>query len=719
MTIQRMLVANRGEIARRVFRTCRRLGIETVAVHSDADAGMPFVTDADAAVRLPGNTPAETYLRGDLVIEAARRAGADAIHPGYGFLSENAPFAQQVIDAGLTWVGATPDSIERMGSKIESKKLMEAAGVPVLPSWTGDDLDRLARGARDVGGRGARAVGGRGARASERLETRLETPLLVKASAGGGGRGMRIVRELDQLAGEIEAARSEAESAFGDGTVFVEPYIQSGRHIDVQVLGLGEEEGTDGVIVFGERDCSVQRRHQKVMEEAPAPALPDATRKALHEAAKAAAKAIDYRGAGTVEFLYDVSTDRFYFLEMNTRLQVEHPVTEAVFGVDLVALQIAVAEGQSLAGLHTGGRAGGTGQRHESRPDGHAIEVRLYAEDPAAGYQPQSGTITRFEVPGVVSEFETTGHGIRLDSGVGVGDAIGTFYDAMIAKVVVWAPSRDQALRQLAGALARAEIHGLRTNRDLLVNLLRDPVVVGATMDTTWLDGADLSLLGAAPAGDEALPLSGFAAAIALAERARLAAKVQSRIPAGFRNVVAHPQETAFLVGGTDGDELRVRWYGGRAFTSADLEDVTVVAAGRDRVLLEAGGVRRTFTVRVAGDPGSEAVDVESPLGHVPLRRKPRFVDPATEVAAGSLLAPMPGTVIAVYAQVGDEVAEGTPILVMEAMKMQHTVAAPYAGTVTDLAATTGQQVEAGTVLAIVDAGASTTDDAVQTEGTS
>ncbi len=707
MMIQRMLVANRGEIARRVFRTCRRLGIETVAVHSDADAGMPFVTDADAAVRLPGNTPAETYLRGDLVIEAARRAGADAIHPGYGFLSENAAFAQQVIDAGLTWIGATPDSIERMGSKIESKKLMEAAGVPVLPSWTGDELDSHGRGARDVGGRGARA------------SERLETPLLVKASAGGGGRGMRIVRELDQLAGEIEAARSEAESAFGDGTVFVEPYIQSGRHIEVQVLGLGKEGGADGAIVFGERDCSVQRRHQKVIEEAPAPALPDATRKSLHEAAKAAAEAIDYRGAGTVEFLYDVTTDRFYFLEMNTRLQVEHPVTEAVFGVDLVALQIAVAEGRSLAGLHTSGRGGGAGERLESQPDGHAIEVRLYAEDPTAGYQPQSGTITRFEVPGVVSEFETTGHGIRLDSGVGAGDAIGTFYDAMIAKVVVWAPSRDQALRQLAGALARAEIHGVRTNRDLLVNLLRDPVVVGATMDTTWLDGADLSVLGAAPGGEQALPLSGFAAAIALAERARLAAKVQSRIPAGFRNVVAHPQETVFLVGGTDGDELRVRWYGGRTFTSADLEDVTVVAAGRDRVVLEAGGVRRTFTVRVAGDPASEAVNVESPLGHVPLRRKPRFVDPATQVAAGSLLAPMPGNVIAVHARIGDEVAEGAPILVMEAMKMQHTIAAPYAGTVTELAATTGQQVEAGTVLAIVDADVPTTDDAVHTEGTS
>ncbi|WP_183092688.1 acetyl/propionyl/methylcrotonyl-CoA carboxylase subunit alpha [Nocardioides stalactiti] len=653
MTITRLLVANRGEIARRVFRTCRDLGIETVAVHSDADAGMPFVRDADAAVRLPGNAPAETYLRGDLVIAAARAAGADAIHPGYGFLSENAAFAQQVIDAGLTWVGPAPDSIERMGSKIESKKLMEAAGVPVLGELTADTA------------------------------TVEDLPVLVKASAGGGGRGMRVVRELDRLAGEIATAQAEAASAFGDGTVFVEPYIQSGRHVEVQVLGTA-----DGTIVLGERDCSVQRRHQKVIEEAPAPGLPDATRKSLHEAAKAAAEAIDYRGAGTVEFLYDVAKDRFYFLEMNTRLQVEHPVTEAVFGVDLVALQIAVAEGRSLADLEVGS------------PTGHAIEVRLYAEDPAAGYQPQSGTITRFEIPGVVSEFITTGQGIRLDSGVGAGDAIGTFYDAMIAKVIVWAPSRDQALRQLAGTLARAEVHGLRTNRDLLVNLLRDPVVVDATMDTTWLDGSDLTVLGAAPGGAAAAPLSGFAAAIALAERARLAAAVQTRIPTGFRNVVSQPQETVFLVG--DGEELAVHWYGGRDLTSADLDDVTVIGAGPDEVVLEVAGVRRTFNVHVTGDAGQESVDVESPLGHVSLRRKPRFVDPSTQVAEGSLLAPMPGSVVAVHAQVGDVVAEGQALLVMEAMKMQHTIAAPYSGTVTELAASTGQQVEAGTVLAVV-----------------
>ncbi|XBB66200.1 biotin carboxylase N-terminal domain-containing protein [Nocardioides sp. WV_118_6] len=650
MTITRLLVANRGEIARRVFRTCRDLGIETVAVHSDADAGMPFVRDADAAVRLPGNTPAETYLRGDLVIAAALKAGADAIHPGYGFLSENAAFARQVAEAGLTWVGPDPSSIERMGSKIESKKLMEAAGVPVLGNFTADSA------------------------------TADDLPLLVKASAGGGGRGMRIVRALDALAGEIETAQSEAESAFGDGTVFVEPYVENGRHIEVQVLGTA-----DGTMVFGERDCSVQRRHQKVIEEAPAPGLPSATRTALHEAAQAAAEAIDYRGAGTVEFLYDPAKDRFYFLEMNTRLQVEHPVTEAIYGVDLVALQIAVAEGHSPA-VTVG------------EPNGHAVEVRLYAEDPAHDYQPQSGRILRFEIPGVVSTFAgPAAHGLRLDSGVGSGDEIGTFYDAMIAKVIVHAPTREQALRQLAGVLAKAELHGLVTNRDLLVNLLRDPVFTSGAMHTTWLDNADLAALAASPGREGTAQLSAFAATVALAEAARLARPVQSRIPSGWRNVLAGPQVTTFLHGE---DELPVHWYGGRSFRSADLECVVVTAAGPDVVEIEVDGVARTFRVFTSGD----RVDVESSLGHVALRRKPRFVDPSTQVAAGSMLAPMPGSVIAVRAAVGDVVAEGQPILVMEAMKMQHTIAAPYAGTVTELSASAGQQVEAGAVLAVVEA---------------
>jgi propionyl-CoA carboxylase alpha chain len=644
-TIQRLLVANRGEIASRVFRTCRELGIETVAVHSDADAAMPFVREADAAVPLSGNTPAETYLRGDLVVEAARKAGADAIHPGYGFLSENADFARAVHAAGLTWIGPDPDAIEKMGSKIESKKLMEAAGVPVLASL---DVESA---------------------------TEADLPLLVKASAGGGGRGMRIVRDLGSLSAEVEAAREEAGSAFGDRTVFVEPYVELGRHVEVQVLG-----HRNGTLVLGERDCSVQRRHQKVVEEAPAPELPDATRGALHKAARAAADAIDYRGAGTVEFLYDPERDKFFFLEMNTRLQVEHPVTEAVFGVDLVALQIAVAEDRHLDPV-------------AEIPTGHAIEARIYAEDPAHDWQPQSGRLRMFEVPDLP--------GIRVDSGFESGSTVSTFYDSMLAKIVAWAPTRDAAIRRLSSALRRARIHGLVTNRDLLLAVLDDDAFARGAVSTALIERSGL-LAGLTDAADvDTVPVSAFAAAVALAERARLAAKVQSRIPAGFRNVVSQPQLTTFVHGQA---EVEVRWYGGRAFTNADRDDVGVVSVTPDEVVLDVAGVRRTFAVHVADDgaDAADAVDVESSLGHVPLVRKPRFVDPATQVAAGSLLAPMPGSVIAVHAQVGDVVADGAPILVMEAMKMQHTIAAPYSGTVTELAATVGQQVEAGAVLAVV-----------------
>lgn len=685
MTITRLLVANRGEIARRVFRTCRELGIDTVAVFSSADQDMPFVRDADQAVHLPGNTPAETYLRGDLVIAAARAAGADAIHPGYGFLSENADFARAVVEAGLTWVGPDPSSIERMGSKIESKKLMEAAGVPVLGSLTSDTA------------------------------TEADLPLLVKASAGGGGRGMRIVNTLGELTGEIEKASSEAASAFGDGTVFVEPYIQSGRHIEVQVVGTA-----DGALVFGERDCSVQRRHQKVIEEAPAPALPPETRRHLHAAAKAAAEAIDYRGAGTVEFLYDVAKDRFYFLEMNTRLQVEHPVTEAVFGVDLVALQIAVAEGRPLEADNSYGSGAA-----DLEPQGHAIEVRLYAEDPAHGYQPQSGRLTRFEIPGVVSEFATTGHGIRLDSGVGSGDEIGTFYDAMIAKVIVWAPTRDQALRQLAGALRRAQIHGLTTNRDLLVELLGHQVVVDAEMSTTWLDGAadndELRTLspGSVP-GDVVTQASAFLAATAawIAEQAARR-PVQQRIPSGFRNVISAPQRATFVLAGT---EVEIGWLPvrGGGYRLVDLygevegaeADAPVRTESGWRVVVRKDGLSRPFDVAIAG----QQVDVDWAGGHLPLTRRPRFVDPSTQVAEGSLLAPMPGSVVAVHAAVGDTVTEGQPLLVMEAMKMQHTIAAPYAGTVTELDVTLGQQVEAGAVLAVVSTGSTAANESSEEE---
>ncbi|MFC5729225.1 MULTISPECIES: acetyl/propionyl/methylcrotonyl-CoA carboxylase subunit alpha [Nocardioides] len=664
--ITRLLVANRGEIARRVFRTCRRLGIETVAVHSDADAALAFVREADSAIRLPGNTPAETYLQADLIIRAARGAGCDAIHPGYGFLSENADFARGAAEAGLTWVGPTPESIERMGSKIESKKLMEAAGVPVLGNLTPETA------------------------------TAADLPLLVKASAGGGGRGMRVVTRLEELAGEVRRASAEAESAFGDGTVFVEPYVRRGRHVEVQVVG----DGTDAV-VFGTRDCSLQRRHQKVVEEAPAPGLSEATRTAIHAAARAAATSVGYVGAGTVEFLYDSAKESFWFLEMNTRLQVEHPVTEAVYGVDLVELQIAVAEGRGLPEVPA--------------PRGHAVEVRLYAEDPAAEYAPQTGTLLDFDIEHDVQfdGFGSATSGVRLDSGFESGDEVGTFYDAMLAKVVAWAPTREQAARVLARRLETASIHGLVTNRDQLVFSLRDADFLAGDLATSFYDDHPGLLQQQQP--DD---LVAFVGAVALAEHRRLTATVQTRIPAGFRNVVAHPQVTRFEV---DGEEVAVAWLGGReGYRLAGQDDdraVTVVEASPELVVLDRGGATTRHRVRILGD----AVLVDSPFRGATLRVVPRFVDPATQVAEGSLLAPMPGTVITVSAAVGDVVAEGQPILVMEAMKMQHTVAAPYAGTVTELSASAGQQVQAGVVLAVVEpagAAAEATDAADRGEST-
>ncbi len=632
--IRRILVANRAEIASRVFRTCRRLGIETVAVHSDADADLPYVREADAAVRLPGIAPADTYLRGDLLVDAARRAGADAIHPGYGFLSENAEFARTVIDANLIWIGPAPESIDTMGSKIEAKKLMAAAGVPILESVHVEDAK------------------------PEHL------PLLVKASAGGGGRGMRIVRDLADLSVEVEKAEAEALSAFGDGTVFIEHYVERGRHVEVQVWG--DAEGN--IAVLGERDCSLQRRHQKVVEEAPAPGkLSRGTRERLHAAARKAAEAISYRGAGTVEFLYEEERAEFWFLEMNTRLQVEHPVTEMVFHADLVELQIRAAEGET------------SDVRYPDKPDGHAIEVRLYAEDPAQDYQPQSGLLTTFEIP--------TSRHVRVDTGFGSGNEVTTHYDAMLAKVVAYGSDRATAARRLCDALRRARIHGLVTNRDLLVAILEDPDFLAGKVSTAFLDTFEMPT-------KETDPGAPVAAALALAERSGRARTVQGGIPVAWRNVVAHPQRTEF-----DGD-IVVEWWGGRDGYTVDGTTVVEVRGTslETSVTLETDGVRTTYDVAVSG----EAVDVDSPRGHVRLDRVPRFVDPADAVASGSLLAPMPGTVVRVAVEQGAKVAAGDVVLVLEAMKMQHTVTAPTAGTVTEIDVQPGAQVASGEVLAVV-----------------
>jgi propionyl-CoA carboxylase alpha chain len=615
-------------------------------VFSDADAAAPHVLEADAAVRLPGNAPSETYLRAELLVKAAADTGADAVHPGYGFLSENAAFARAVLDAGLTWVGPPPEAIETMGSKVESKRLMAAAGVPVLSeldpaSVTSDDL-----------------------------------PLLVKASAGGGGRGMRVVRSLDELAEAVEGASAEAGSAFGDPTVFCERYLETGRHIEVQVMA--DRHGT--VWAVGERECSIQRRHQKVVEEAPSPFVDAAMREELFDAARKAAKAIDYVGAGTVEFLAGPD-GRFYFLEMNTRLQVEHPVTENVTGLDLVALQLRVAEGERLPA--------------DPPPTvGHSIEVRLYAEDPAANWQPQSGTLHTFEVPDVDREF-TEGAGLRLDSGFVSGSVVGVNYDPMLAKVITWAPTRAEAARRLAKALAASKIHGVVTNRDLLVNILRHEAFLAGETDTAFFDRHGLDTLAAPLATVDTERVSALAAALADAAGNRASATTQSRLPSGWRNVRSTGQRKVFTVGDR---EYEVVYSLTRDGLKAEGYDVELVTAEPGRVVLDVAGVRRAF--EVARHDGVSYVD--SPLGSVALKAEPRFADPDAALAAGSLVAPMPGTVVRLAVQAGDPVKAGDPLLWLEAMKMEHRIAAPADGVVAELPVTVGQQVEVGTILAVV-----------------
>ncbi|MEU9130452.1 biotin carboxylase N-terminal domain-containing protein [Kitasatospora sp. NPDC048540] len=639
-TIRSVLVANRGEIARRVFRTCRELGIATVAVHSDPDGDAPHVREADTAVRLPGAAPADTYLRADLLIAAARAAGADAVHPGYGFLSENAEFAQAVLDAGLTWIGPPPAAIAAMGSKTEAKRLMAAAGVPVLsaPERPGE----------------------------------ADLPLLVKAAAGGGGRGMRIVRTLAELPGALAAARTEAAKAFGSDEVFCEPYLPAGRHVEVQLMA----DGYGTVLALGDRDCSLQRRHQKVIEEAPAPGIADTTRRDLHAAAVAAARAIGYTGAGTAEFLL-APDGRFFFLEMNTRLQVEHPVTECVTGLDLVALQLAVAEGGHLP---------------EQTPPttGCAIEARLYAEDPDQDWQPQTGPLHLIELPGEPVEFTTraTPTGLRLDSGVGAGSTVTVHYDAMLAKVIAWAPTRPAAARLLADALTRARLHGPRTNRDLLTRALRHPAFLDARLHTGFLDEHAAALT--APADKDA-PLAALAAALADAATRR------TELPSGWRNLPSQPQVKRYRT--ADGAESEVRYRITRDGLQAEGHpDTVLVEAAEDRVVLAVGALRRSYRVARYGP----VVHLDSAAGATALTALDRFPDPVLHTEPGALLAPMPGTVVRLGAAVGDRVTAGQPLLWLEAMKMEHRITAPTDGTLTDLLVGPGHQVEPGTLLAVV-----------------
>jgi acetyl/propionyl-CoA carboxylase alpha subunit len=667
MTITRVLVANRGEIARRVFASCRRLGIGTVAVYTEPDAASPHVAEADVRVRLEGNNG---YLDVEQLLVAALASDADAIHPGYGFLSENAEFAAAVQQAGLIWIGPPVAAVQAMGSKIEAKKMMAAAGVPVL-----DELD-------------------------PDTVTDAQLPVLIKASAGGGGRGMRVVRELAELPGQVEAAQREAQSAFGDAEVFCERYLATGHHVEVQVMA--DAHGT--IWAVGERECSIQRRHQKIIEEAPSPLVErtPGMRAKLFDAARLATEAIGYTGAGTVEFMADDAGD-FYFLEMNTRLQVEHPVTEETTGLDLVELQLDVASGGRLPTEPPAAR-------------GHSIEARLYAEDPAKNWQPQAGAVHRFDVPGTRTEFGTLDRpGVRVDSGIVDGSSVSVFYDPMLAKVISYAPTRRQAAGILADALARTRLHGIRTNRDLLVNVLRHPAFLDGATDTAFFDTHGLDRLSEPLAGQSAAKLSALAAALAEAAENRRTATAFADMPSGWRNMSSGYQTKRFAgasgaseaTGKADDEhEIRYRFVRGR-LELPDFDDVTLSpASGRypqsatpDRVVLTTSGVERPFDVARYGAD----VFVDGPLGPVQLVALSRFPDPDAAVAQGSLLAPMPGSVIRVGAAVGDQVTAGQPLIWLEAMKMEHTITAPSGGVLAELSVAAGQQVDVGAVLARVE----------------
>ena len=624
-----LLIANRGEIACRIIRTARRLGVRTVAVYSDADAKALHVREADEAVHIGASPARESYLVGEKIIAAARETGAEAIHPGYGFLSENAEFAQAVIDAGLVWVGPKPSSIRAMGLKDAAKKLMDEAGVPTTPGYLGEDQapERLHREADAIG-----------------------YPVLIKAVAGGGGKGMRRVNASEELQDMLLSCKREAAASFGDDRVLIEKYILRPRHIEVQVFG----DSHGNVVHLFERDCSLQRRHQKVIEEAPAPGMDEATRAAVCGAAVKAAQAVDYVGAGTIEFIADASEglkpDRIWFMEMNTRLQVEHPVTEEITGQDLVEWQLRVASGEPLPL-----------RQEELRIDGWAMEARLYAEDPAHEFLPSTGRLDHFEL----------GRGIRIDTGVEEGDRISPYYDPMIAKLIATGATRGEAIERLVDTLDQVEVWPVKTNAAFLARAAADPAFAAGEVDTAFIP-SKIDTLVPDPAPSDA--------AWNLAANAMLASDYGDdgsrpdpwRALQGFRANAAPDFRLALRHGG----ETRL------VDVADDSEIGGVATAHGDTMLVFSEGQAFAFTLPGAagGGAGGSASD-------------------------GTLLSPMPGRVIAVDVRQGDEVAKGQKLVTLEAMKMEHSLTAPFDGIVAELNAAEGAQVTEGTLLVRIEKG--------------
>ena len=641
--ITRLLIANRGEIARRIMRTAHDMGISTVAIYADGDANAPFVNEADSAVALNGRTTAETYLDVGKVLDACRRSGADAIHPGYGFLSENEAFAQAVIDAGIKWLGPTPKVIGLMGDKLSAKRLMDEAGVPTLPGVEIEaDTDIVAAAAK------------------------IGYPVLVKASAGGGGRGMRVVENEAGLVAAVEGAKREAGSSFGDDTVFLEKWLATSRHVEIQILG----DSHGNLVHCYERECSIQRRHQKIIEEAPSPAVDDALRSRMGDAAIAAAKKLGYSSAGTVEFL--LSGDDFYFLEVNARLQVEHPITEEIIGKDLVREQIRVAEGETLSFT-----------QEDISINGHAIEARLYAEDPAKGFLPAPGPVLAW-TPSTIGK-------ARFDSGVETGSEISTQFDPMIAKVIVHAPTRREAVSRLARVLETTEIQGLKTNRDFLVTTLRTPEYLAGDTTTDFIERVKPALT--REVSRQELVEAAIATTIEGQARRRAAAKVLGTMSSGWRNSSMPMERISYKFGKEDEVEVAYkRQRSGQFSVHVDEQTmhVTCYAGGEGIVDLDLDGRRLHFNV----SPHADDWLIHSNNGDLRLTELPRYPSTDSDESGGGLTAPMPGSVLATQVAAGAKVAKGDLLVILEAMKMEHRITAPRDGVVESVHVNVGEQVE-------------------------
>ncbi len=640
----RLLIANRGEIVRRISRTARRLGWTTIAVYSDADAGALHVRDADEAYRLGPAPASESYLHQERIVELARRVGADAVHPGYGFLSENADFAERCVQAGLLFVGPPASAMRAMGSKSAAKAAMAAAGVPVAPGYHGSDqsLERLKAEAGRIG-----------------------FPLIIKASAGGGGKGMQVVRSAGEVGAAVASAKRLALTAFGDDRLLLERYFPKARHVEVQVFA--DAHGT--AVALFDRDCSVQRRHQKIIEEAPAPGLEPAVRAAMAQAAVTVARTVGYVSAGTVEFLLD-EEQRFYFMEMNTRLQVEHPVTEEITGLDLVEWQLRVARGEPLP-------------QPPAAPRGAALEARLYAEDPAHGYLPSAGRIEHLRWP-------EAGAGVRLDVGVAAGDEVPPYYDPMLGKLIAWAETRGEAIARLHRALSTLEIAGITTNRALLASVLADPVFAAGAVYTDFLELRRDALVFGEPAAEYTDLLL---AALWHATRHMSAGALWSDTR-GWR--LGAPARSAWRFGAQT-VSLEQRGNGFSGSVGEVEHTLEHMARTPEALAVEIDG--RRVRARVVDLGGT--LHLFRDARHVALRaaQTEDTLQASTLHEGGSLLTPLPGTVVALHVEAGQSVAAGAALVTVEAMKMEHTLKAPHAGTVTRLPYAVGDRVAAGAIL--------------------